>query len=125
MYALGTRFACLSLITSCNALKISRSIFQGINTSYILEDTAHISTCMYLFQPEKTEVVRTKRKYEKKPKITPLSAPLHTGPSLFNPKDLNQYDFPSSDDEPFSQVHMQGMCLTGYNHCLKAKFLIT
>uniref|UniRef100_A0A672M6C5 Enhancer of polycomb homolog n=1 Tax=Sinocyclocheilus grahami TaxID=75366 RepID=A0A672M6C5_SINGR len=57
------------------------------------------------YKPEKTEVVRTKRKYEKKPKITPLSAPLHTGPSLFNPKDLNQYDFPSSDDEPFSQIH--------------------
>uniref|UniRef100_A0A673IL45 Enhancer of polycomb homolog n=1 Tax=Sinocyclocheilus rhinocerous TaxID=307959 RepID=A0A673IL45_9TELE len=50
-------------------------------------------------------VVRTKRKYEKRPKILPLSAPLHTGPSLFNPKDLNQYDFPSSDDEPFSQIH--------------------
>uniref|UniRef100_A0A8C2FMK8 Enhancer of polycomb homolog n=1 Tax=Cyprinus carpio TaxID=7962 RepID=A0A8C2FMK8_CYPCA len=53
----------------------------------------------------KTEVVRTKRKYEKKPKILPLSASLHSGPSLFNPKDLNQYDFPSSDDEPFSQMH--------------------
>ncbi|XP_051523126.1 enhancer of polycomb homolog 1-like isoform X2 [Myxocyprinus asiaticus] len=59
----------------------------------------------YKTKPEKTEVVRTKRKYEKKPKIPPLSAPLHTGPSLFNPKDLNQYDFPSSDDEPFSQMH--------------------
>ncbi|XP_051958162.1 enhancer of polycomb homolog 1-like isoform X2 [Xyrauchen texanus] len=59
----------------------------------------------YKTKPEKTEVVRTKRKYEKKPKILPLSAPFHTGPSLFNPKDLNQYDFPSSDDEPFSQIH--------------------
>jgi len=48
--------------------------------------------------------VRTKRKYEKKPKIPPLSAPQHSGPSVFNPKDLNQYDFPSSDEEPFSQV---------------------
>ncbi|XP_028288674.1 enhancer of polycomb homolog 1-like isoform X2 [Parambassis ranga] len=56
-------------------------------------------------KPEKTEVVRTKRKYEKKPKIPPLSAPQHSGPSVFNPKDLNQYDFPSSDDEPFSQIH--------------------
>ena len=61
--------------------------------------------CSSSFQPEKTEVVRTKRKYEKKPKIPPLSAPQHSGPSVFNPKDLNQYDFPSSDDEPFSQVN--------------------
>uniref|UniRef100_A0A673CRR3 Enhancer of polycomb homolog n=1 Tax=Sphaeramia orbicularis TaxID=375764 RepID=A0A673CRR3_9TELE len=56
-------------------------------------------------KPEKTEAVRTKRKYEKKPKIQPLSAPQHSGPSVFNPKDLNQYDFPSSDEEPFSQIH--------------------
>ncbi|XP_056155035.1 enhancer of polycomb homolog 1 isoform X2 [Lampris incognitus] len=56
-------------------------------------------------KPEKTEVVRTKRKYEKKPKIPPLSTPQHSGPSVFNPKDLNQYDFPSSDDETFSQIH--------------------
>ncbi|CAM4711748.1 unnamed protein product [Leuciscus chuanchicus] len=65
----------------------------------------HMDLKDYKTKPEKTEVVRTKRKYEKKPKILPLSAPLHTGPSLFNPKDLNQYDFPSSDDEPFSQIH--------------------
>ncbi|KAK7122314.1 hypothetical protein R3I94_019437 [Phoxinus phoxinus] len=65
----------------------------------------HMDFKDYKTKPEKTEVVRTKRKYEKKPKILPLSAPLHTGPSLFNPKDLNQYDFPSSDDEPFSQMH--------------------
>ncbi|XP_017269613.1 enhancer of polycomb homolog 1 isoform X2 [Kryptolebias marmoratus] len=56
-------------------------------------------------KPEKAEAVRTKRKYEKKPKISPLSAPQHSGPSVFNPKDLNQYDFPSSDEEPFSQIH--------------------
>ncbi|TDG97509.1 hypothetical protein EPR50_G00226810 [Perca flavescens] len=56
-------------------------------------------------KPEKTEAVRTKRKYEKKPKVPPLSAPQHSGPSVFNPKDLNQYDFPSSDEEPFSQIH--------------------
>lgn len=57
-------------------------------------------------QPEKTEVARTKRKYEKKPKVLPLSAsaPQQTSPSVFSVKDLNQYDFPSSDDEPFSQV---------------------
>nr|XP_057916343.1 enhancer of polycomb homolog 1-like isoform X1 [Doryrhamphus excisus] len=54
---------------------------------------------------DKTEVVRTKRKYEKKPKIPPMSAPHHTGPSVFNLKDLNQYDFPSSDEEPFSQIN--------------------
>ncbi|KAM9333678.1 enhancer of polycomb homolog 1-like isoform 2-T2 [Pholidichthys leucotaenia] len=56
-------------------------------------------------KPEKTEAVRTKRKYEKKPKMAPLSAPQHSGPSVFNPKDLNQYDFPSSDEEPFSLIH--------------------
>uniref|UniRef100_H3D7X5 Enhancer of polycomb homolog n=1 Tax=Tetraodon nigroviridis TaxID=99883 RepID=H3D7X5_TETNG len=55
-------------------------------------------------KPEKTEAIRTKRKYEKKPKIPPLSAPQHSGPSIFSLKDLNQYDFPSSDEEPFSQV---------------------
>lgn len=58
-------------------------------------------------QPEKAEVVRTKRKYEKKPKIPPLSTPQHSGPSVFNPKDLNQYDFPSSDEEPYSQVGLR------------------
>ncbi|KAF7656429.1 hypothetical protein LDENG_00041210 [Lucifuga dentata] len=56
-------------------------------------------------KPEKTEAVRTKRKYEKKSKIAPLSAPQHSAPSVFSPKDLNQYDFPSSDEEPFSQIH--------------------
>ncbi|XP_047205668.1 enhancer of polycomb homolog 1-like isoform X1 [Girardinichthys multiradiatus] len=56
-------------------------------------------------KPEKTEAVRTKRKYEKKPKMAPMLVPQHSGPSVFNPKDLNQYDFPSSDEEPFSQIH--------------------
>uniref|UniRef100_A0A8K9UFE9 Enhancer of polycomb homolog n=1 Tax=Oncorhynchus mykiss TaxID=8022 RepID=A0A8K9UFE9_ONCMY len=65
----------------------------------------HMDMKEFKTKPEKTEVVRTKRKYEKKPKIPPLSAPQHSGPSVFNPKDLNQYDFPSSDDEPFSQIH--------------------
>ncbi|KAG5841659.1 hypothetical protein ANANG_G00168980 [Anguilla anguilla] len=60
----------------------------------------HMELKDYKPKPEKTEVVRTKRKYEKKPKVLPLSAPLQSGPSIFNPKDLNQYDFPSSDDEP-------------------------
>lgn len=52
------------------------------------------------------EVPRQKRKYEKKQKVLPLSSgvPHHQGPAVFNAKDLNQYDFPSSDDEPFSQV---------------------
>ncbi|XP_015225654.1 PREDICTED: enhancer of polycomb homolog 1-like isoform X1 [Cyprinodon variegatus] len=56
-------------------------------------------------KPEKAEAVRTKRKYEKKPKMAPMSATPHSGPFVFNPKDLNQYDFPSSDEEPFSQIH--------------------
>uniref|UniRef100_A0A671PA67 Enhancer of polycomb homolog n=1 Tax=Sinocyclocheilus anshuiensis TaxID=1608454 RepID=A0A671PA67_9TELE len=73
------------------------------SSQYLHQD--HIDFKDYKTKPEKTEVVRTKRKYEKRPKILPLSTPLHTGPSLFNPKDLNQYDFPSSDDEPFSQIH--------------------
>ncbi|KAK1174026.1 hypothetical protein AOXY_G4288 [Acipenser oxyrinchus oxyrinchus] len=61
-------------------------------------------------KPEKTEV-RTKRKYEKKPKVLPLStaaATLQTSPAalpVFNAKDLNQYDFPSSDEESFPQIH--------------------
>ncbi|KAG5265317.1 hypothetical protein AALO_G00240930 [Alosa alosa] len=50
-------------------------------------------------KPEKVEVVRQKRKYEKKKqKVLPGPAQ-HPGPALFNAKDLNQYDFPSSDDE--------------------------
>uniref|UniRef100_A0AAV2L9T6 Enhancer of polycomb C-terminal domain-containing protein n=1 Tax=Knipowitschia caucasica TaxID=637954 RepID=A0AAV2L9T6_KNICA len=53
-------------------------------------------------KPEKPEPVRTKRKYEKKPKV-PLSAAHHSGPVFFSPKDLNQYDFPSSDED-FSQI---------------------
>ncbi|KAJ8272482.1 hypothetical protein GJAV_G00089620 [Gymnothorax javanicus] len=61
----------------------------------------HMEHKDYKPKPEKTEVVRTKRKYEKKPKALPLSgsAPLASGPSVFNAKDLNQYDFPSSDDD--------------------------
>ncbi|XP_051530829.1 enhancer of polycomb homolog 1-like isoform X4 [Myxocyprinus asiaticus] len=73
------------------------------STQYRHQD--HMDFKDYKSKPEKAEVIRTKRKYEKKPKILPLSAPLHSVPSLFNPKDLNQYDFPSSDDEPFSQMH--------------------
>lgn len=55
-------------------------------------------------QPEKMEVPRQKRKYEKKQKALPLSSGAPHHPVVFNAKDLNQYDFPSSDDEPFSQV---------------------
>uniref|UniRef100_A0A7N6AJG6 Enhancer of polycomb homolog n=1 Tax=Anabas testudineus TaxID=64144 RepID=A0A7N6AJG6_ANATE len=53
------------------------------------------------------KIPRQKRKYEKKQKVLPLSSgtPHHPGPVVFNAKDLNQYDFPSSDDEPFSQLH--------------------
>ncbi|KAF1384215.1 hypothetical protein PFLUV_G00140360 [Perca fluviatilis] len=67
----------------------------------------HLDPKDYKSKPEKTEVPRQKRKYEKKQKALPLSsgAPHHPGPVVFNAKDLNQYDFPSSDDEPFSQLH--------------------
>ncbi|XP_045145802.1 enhancer of polycomb homolog 1 isoform X2 [Echinops telfairi] len=59
---------------------------------------------------EKADLIRPKRKYEKKPKVLPSSAaatPQQTSPAalpVFNAKDLNQYDFPSSDEEPLSQV---------------------
>uniref|UniRef100_A0A8D3A2V4 Enhancer of polycomb homolog n=1 Tax=Scophthalmus maximus TaxID=52904 RepID=A0A8D3A2V4_SCOMX len=67
----------------------------------------HMDLKEYKSKPEKMEVPRQKRKYEKKQKALPLSsgAPHHPGPVVFNAKDLNQYDFPSSDDEPFSQLH--------------------
>ncbi|XP_049453765.1 enhancer of polycomb homolog 1-like isoform X2 [Epinephelus fuscoguttatus] len=67
----------------------------------------HMDLKDYKSKPEKTEVPRQKRRYEKKQKVLPLSsgAPHHVGPVIFNAKDLNQYDFPSSDDEPFSQLH--------------------
>ncbi|KAK3529545.1 hypothetical protein QTP70_032060 [Hemibagrus guttatus] len=64
----------------------------------------HVELKDYRAKPEKTEVVRTKRKYEKKPKIQPFSTPQQSGSHLFNLKDLNQYDFPSSDEDPFSQM---------------------
>ncbi|XP_029092441.1 enhancer of polycomb homolog 1 isoform X2 [Monodon monoceros] len=59
---------------------------------------------------DKAELIRPKRKYEKKPKVLPSSAaatPQQAGPAAlpgFSAKDLNQYDFPSSDEEPLSQV---------------------
>lgn len=65
---------------------------------------------MFFLQQDKPDVIRPKRKYEKKPKVLPSSAaatPQQTSPAalpVFNAKDLNQYDFPSSDDEPLSQV---------------------
>ncbi|XP_061587814.1 enhancer of polycomb homolog 1-like isoform X1 [Cololabis saira] len=67
----------------------------------------HMDLKDYKSKPEKTEIPRQKRKYEKKQKVLPLSsgAPHHPGPVAFNAKDLNQYDFPSSDDEPYSQLH--------------------
>uniref|UniRef100_A0A3Q3LV46 Enhancer of polycomb homolog n=1 Tax=Mastacembelus armatus TaxID=205130 RepID=A0A3Q3LV46_9TELE len=55
-------------------------------------------------KPERMEAFRTRRIYEKKPKIT-MSVPQHSGPLVFGPKNLKQYDFPSSDDESFSQIH--------------------
>ncbi|XP_044224833.1 enhancer of polycomb homolog 1-like isoform X2 [Thunnus albacares] len=67
----------------------------------------HMDLKDYKSKPEKTEVPRQKRKYEKKQKVLPLSSgtPHHPGPVVFNAKDLNQYDFPSSDDEPLPQLH--------------------
>ncbi|XP_039200019.1 enhancer of polycomb homolog 1 isoform X2 [Crotalus tigris] len=59
---------------------------------------------------EKADAIRPKRKYEKKPKIVPSSAAnasQQTIPAslpIFNAKDMNQYDFPSSDEDPLSQV---------------------
>lgn len=69
-------------------------------------------TLLFFFalQQDKPDVIRPKRKYEKKPKVLPSSAaatPQQTSPAalpVFNAKDLNQYDFPSSDEEPLSQV---------------------
>ncbi|XP_053116604.1 enhancer of polycomb homolog 1 isoform X1 [Hemicordylus capensis] len=58
---------------------------------------------------EKADAIRPKRKYEKKPKVVPsaTAATQQTTPAaqpVFNAKDMNQYDFPSSDEEPLSQV---------------------
>nr|XP_048317189.1 enhancer of polycomb homolog 1 isoform X2 [Myodes glareolus] len=58
---------------------------------------------------DKADLNRPKRKYEKKPKVLPPSAtaPQQASPAalpVFSAKDLNQYDFPSSDEEPLSQV---------------------
>ncbi|XP_075683588.1 enhancer of polycomb homolog 1 isoform X1 [Rhinoderma darwinii] len=68
----------------------------------------HQDTIEIKIKPEKSDVVRPKRKYEKKPKVlTSSPAAQQTSPAalpVFNAKDLNQYDFPSSDDEPLSQV---------------------
>ncbi|KAJ3595702.1 hypothetical protein NHX12_005005 [Muraenolepis orangiensis] len=61
----------------------------------------HLDLKSYKTKPEKVEVPRQKRKYEKKQKVVAAA----TGPALFNAKDLNQYDFPSSDDEPYGQLH--------------------
>ncbi|XP_007230719.3 enhancer of polycomb homolog 1b isoform X1 [Astyanax mexicanus] len=58
----------------------------------------------YKTKVDKPEVVRQKRKYEKKPKPLPLAGSHHSSPVAFNTKDLNQYDFPSSDEEPYSQL---------------------
>ncbi|XP_066240662.1 enhancer of polycomb homolog 1 isoform X1 [Saccopteryx leptura] len=59
---------------------------------------------------DKADLIRPKRKYEKKPKVLPSSAaapPQQASTAalpVFNAKDLNQYDFPSSDEERLSQV---------------------
>jgi enhancer of polycomb-like protein len=63
-----------------------------------------------MLQQDKADLIRPKRKYEKKPKVLPPSAaaPQQQSPAAlpgFSAKDLNQYDFPSSDEEPLSQVN--------------------
>lgn len=65
---------------------------------------------MSVLQQDKADLNRPKRKYEKKPKVLPPSATAPQQPSpaalpVFSAKDLNQYDFPSSDEEPLSQVN--------------------
>ncbi|XP_061776764.1 enhancer of polycomb homolog 1-like isoform X1 [Nerophis ophidion] len=67
----------------------------------------HMDHKEYKSKPDKTEVPRQKRKYEKKLKVLAQSAGAshYQGPAVFNAKDLNQYDFPSSDEEPLSQLH--------------------
>ncbi|XP_017559146.1 enhancer of polycomb homolog 1 isoform X1 [Pygocentrus nattereri] len=91
------------------ALAMAKPIYKipiiPLPSSSQYRHTDHIELKDYKIKPEKTEVVRTKRKYEKKPKVQPFSTPQQSGPSLINPKDLNQYDFPSSDEDPFSQMH--------------------
>ncbi|XP_017350703.1 enhancer of polycomb homolog 1b isoform X1 [Ictalurus punctatus] len=56
----------------------------------------------YQNKVDKPEVVRQKRKYLKKPKPLLLSG--HSIPAAVNSKAINQYDFPSSDEEPYSQL---------------------
>ncbi|XP_060761959.1 enhancer of polycomb homolog 1b isoform X1 [Neoarius graeffei] len=71
-----------------------------INTSSQYKHAEH--GCDYKNKVDKPEVVRQKRKYEKK--LRPLLLSGHSVPAAVNSKDLNQYDFPSSDEEPYSQV---------------------
>lgn len=69
-------------------------------------------------QQDKADLTRPKRKYEKKPKVLPSSAaaaPQQASPAAlppFSARDLNQYDFPSSDEEPLSQVSGEGSLRT-------------
>ena len=71
---------------------------------------------MTVLQQDKADLIRPKRKYEKKPKVLPSSAaaaPQQASPTtlpVFNAKDLNQYDFPSSDEEPLSPVSARIFC---------------
>lgn len=67
---------------------------------------------MTLLQQDKADLIRPKRKYEKKPKVSPspAAAAQQTGPAalpVFTAKDVNQYDFPSSDEEPPSQASVR------------------
>ena len=77
---------------------------------------------MTVLQQDKADLIRPKRKYEKKPKVLPSSAaaaPQQASPTtlpVFNAKDLNQYDFPSSDEEPLSQVSARIFCKRDEEH---------
>ncbi|XP_060728253.1 enhancer of polycomb homolog 1b isoform X2 [Tachysurus vachellii] len=71
-----------------------------ITTSSQYRHTEHDSD--YKNKVDKQEVVRQKKKHEKKPKTMLLSG--HPIPASVSNKALNQYDFPSSEEEPSSQL---------------------
>ncbi|XP_029403101.1 enhancer of polycomb homolog 1 isoform X3 [Mus pahari] len=79
------------------------------NSSQFKHQDATDSKEFKVNKQDKADLIRPKRKYEKKPKVLPPSAaaPQQQSPAAlpgFSAKDLNQYDFPSSDEEPLSQV---------------------
>lgn len=99
-------------LVSMNAFLIAINLFfkfpkklQVCRTRFLVNDWL----IDVLLQQDKADLIRPKRKYEKKPKVLAPSAaaPQQASPAalpVFSAKDLNQYDFPSSDEEPLSQV---------------------